>query len=420
MVSQLFERLRSVIGALLCAAVLSACAGGSSAVTSTPQTAKTISAATGTIGHVFVIMLENKSYSETFGGNTAAPYLAQTLASQGAMLTNYYGTGHVSLDNYISFLSGQSPTVQTDNDCTTGYDTIAQTGTAAMSQVQGTGCIYPASVLTLADQLAAANLTWKGYMGDMGNDPARESATCGHPAVGTIDGTQTAEAPTAAIPGGDAYATRHDPFMYFHSIIDSASCKTNVVNLNAKLGSDLASLSTTANLTFITPNLCDDGHDSPCAIDGQTGGLSRINTFLQTWVPAILNSPAYKKDGLLIITFDESDYSTVAASSTTETISWSGTTCCGEQEGPNLGAFPQTQSIAAGAATISLVKSNYGGDQVGAVLLSKFIKPGTVSTTPYNHYSALASIENIFGLSHLGYAAAPGLVTFGSDVFTNL
>jgi hypothetical protein len=131
MVSQLFERLRSVIGALLCAAVLSACAGGSSAVTSTPQTAKTISAATGTIGHVFVIMLENKSYSETFGGNTAAPYLAQTLASQGAMLTNYYGTGHVSLDNYISFLSGQSPTVQTDNDCTTGYGERAHPGRSA-------------------------------------------------------------------------------------------------------------------------------------------------------------------------------------------------------------------------------------------------------------------------------------------------
>jgi len=418
MLALLVERLRSVVGAFLCAAVLSACAGGSSTATPAPQS--TSKAATGTIGHVFVIMLENKSYSETFASSSAAPYLAQTLTSQGALLQDYYGTGHVSLDNYISFISGQSPTIQTDNDCTTGFDTITQTGTAAMNQVQGTGCVYPASVLTLADQMSAAGLTWRGYMGDMGNDPARESATCGHPAVGTIDGTQTAEAPTAAIPGGDAYATRHDPFMYFHSIIDNAaSCASNVVNLNTNLGKDLTSLSTTRNLTFITPNLCDDGHDSPCAIDGQTGGLSRINSFLQTWVPAILNSPAYKKDGLLIITFDESDYSTVAASGTTETIAWSGATCCGQQEGPNLGAFPQTQSIAEGAETIKLVKSNYGGDLVGAVLLSKFIKPGTVSTTPYNHYSTLASIENIFGLSHLGYAAASGLATFGSDVFTN-
>ena len=59
-------------------------------------------------------------------------------------------------------------------------------------------------------------------MGDMGNDPARESATCGHPALGVgTDNTNTAEAPSAAVPLGDAYATRHDPFMYFHSIIDS-------------------------------------------------------------------------------------------------------------------------------------------------------------------------------------------------------
>jgi len=413
------ERLRRIAGAFLCAAVLSACAGGSTAASSTPQTGQAKSAATGSIGHVFVIMLENKSYAETFSAKSAAPYLAQTLTAQGALLQNYYGTGHVSLDNYISFISGESPTVQTDNDCTTGFDTITQTGVASMNQIQGTGCIYPANVLTLADQMSAAGLTWRGYMGDMGNDPARESATCGHPAVGTIDGTQTAEAPTAAIPGGDAYATRHDPFMYFHSIIDSASCASNVVNLVNNLGQDLTSVATTRNLTFITPNLCDDGHDSPCAIDGQPGGLSRINTFLQTWVPAIVNSPAYKKDGLLIITFDESDYSTVAASGATETISWSGATCCGQQEGPNLGAFPQTQSIADGPETINLVKGSYGGDLVGAVLLSKYIKPGTVSTTPYNHYSTLASIENIFGLSHLGYAAASGLATFGSDVFTN-
>jgi hypothetical protein len=257
-------------------------------------------------------------------------------------------------------------------------------------------------------------------MGDMGNDPARESATCGHPAIGSIDETQTAEAPTPTVPAGDAYATRHDPFMYFHSIIDSPLCTTNVVNLNSSLQSDLASVSTTANLTFITPNLCDDGHDSPCAIDGKPGGLPRINTFLSKWVPIILASPAYQKDGLLLITFDESNYTTVAASGATETISWSGATCCGEQEGPNLGAFPQTQSVTVGPETIDLVKASFGGDLVGAVLLSKFIKPGTVSTTPYNHYSALMSIEDIFHLSHLGYAGAPGLAGFGKDVFTNL
>ena len=59
--------------------------------------------------------------------------------------------------------------------------------------------------------------------------------------------------------------------MYFHSIIDSPNCGQNVVNLN-KLTTDLQSISTTANFNLITPDLCDDGHDSPC-VNGQPGGL---------------------------------------------------------------------------------------------------------------------------------------------------
>jgi hypothetical protein len=59
-----------------------------------------------------------------------------------------------------------------------------------------------------------------------------------------------------------------------------------------------------------------------------------------------------------------------------------------------------------------------GGGQIGAVLVSRFIKPGTVSNIPYNHYSLLRSIEDFFDLGHLGYAGQNGLKTFGSDVFT--
>ena len=51
------------------------------------------------------------------------------------------------------------------------------------------------------------------------------------------------------------------------------------------------------------------------------------------------------------------------------------------------------------------------------MILSPFVKPGTVSDVAYNHYSTLRWIEDQFGLPHLGYAAANGLVTFGEDVF---
>jgi phosphatidylinositol-3-phosphatase len=388
---------------------------------SSNSTALTPNVATGKVKHVFVIVLENENYTTTFGPNTKAPYLAQTLASQGALLSGYYGTGHVSLDNYISMISGQAGTPQTITDCATYADFTLTGQTYVGSQAAGTGCVYPASVKTLPDQMKAANLTWKGYMGDMGNDPTRENAACGHPTLNTADLTQIAEAPSASVPQGDQYATRHDPFMYFHSIIDSSDCAKNVVNLNANLQNDLASVSTTANLTFITPNLCDDGHDSPC-VTGAPGGLVSANAFLQKWIPIITASPAYQQDGLIIINFDESSYSTVNVSNGSEAIVFAGKTCCNQQPGPNLGTYPQSQTIAlAGTtATYTITYQNYGGDNTGAVLLSPFIKPGTVSTVPYNHYSMLRSVEDIFGLTHLGYAGDSSLVPFGKDVFSNL
>jgi hypothetical protein len=88
---------------------------------------------------------------------------------------------------------------------------------------------------------------------------------CSHPALNTQDTTQKATATSE-------YATRHNPFVYFHTIIDDPNyCAANDVPLTG-LQTDLASAATTPNLVFITPNLCHDGHDSPCA-DGEPGGL---------------------------------------------------------------------------------------------------------------------------------------------------
>src|ERR1700744_3047482 len=72
------------------------------------------------VKHVFVIVLENKDFSQTFGTSTQDPYLQQTLVPMGGLLNAYYGTGHVSLDNYISMISGQAPTPDTDDDCIPG------------------------------------------------------------------------------------------------------------------------------------------------------------------------------------------------------------------------------------------------------------------------------------------------------------
>jgi phosphatidylinositol-3-phosphatase len=325
--------------------------------------------------HVFVVNLENKGFDETWGPASTAPYLSQTLRAQGVLLTQYYGIAHNSLGNYIGQLSGQGPNPQTQSDCQIFTDFVAS-GTAAPGQAVGQGCVYPSTVATVADQLQAKSLSWKGYMEDMGTP-------CRHPALGAVDDTQKAEV-------GDQYAARHNPFVYFHSIIDSPSCAQRNVDLSA-LTTDLASASTTPSLSYITPNLCNDAHDAPC-VDGQPGGLVSADAWLRTWIPRITSSPAFRKDGVLVITFDESDSPQSDASA-----------CCGEGAGPNT---PAPGVVGP------------GGGRVGALVISRFVRPGTSTSTPYNHYSLLASVEELFGLPRLGYAAAPGLDRFGRDVYT--
>src|SRR6202047_3619099 len=212
----------------------------------------------GRIGHVFVIVLENEGFDTAFGTaaqqNPATQYLSQTLPGQGVLLNQYYGTGHVSLDNYIAMISGQSSTVQTHVDCTF-YDDFKLTGVDPNgNQAIGTGCVSPHQFKTLAIHLAAARWTWRGYMEDMGLNPKLEQTTCGQPldpqgkaALNELDDTQGAE----KTPGGDQYAARHNPFVYFHSLIDSGECAKNVVNFN-QFAQDLQHESTTPTFVFIT------------------------------------------------------------------------------------------------------------------------------------------------------------------------
>jgi phospholipase C len=339
------------------------------------------------VRHVFVLVLENKSYEASFGPQSPAPYLAHELAPRGALLTQYFGIGHYSLDNYIALISGQAPNEATQMDCPMFDEFRAQApGLDSHGQLRGAGCVYPRLVQTLPDQLEAAGFTWKAYMEDMGNDPQRERAACAHVQIGAPDPTDGAQL-------GDQYANKHNPFVYFHSIIDDPRrCDAHVVNLR-ELTHDLTAIASTPNYVFITPNLCSDGHDDPC-VDRRRGGAVEAQRFLRTWVPRIVHSAAFRADGLLIITFDESGGLNGAASAS----------CCGEQ--PLSGA-----RYAPGL-------SGPGGGRIGAVVLSPFVKPGTVSDEPYNHYALLATIEALFGLPRLGYAGEPSLKIFGPDVFS--
>jgi hypothetical protein len=283
-------------------------------------------------------------------------------------------------------VSGQASNPITQADSPTFMDVFPGT-IGADGQAVGQGSVYPPAVKTIADQLEAKKLTWRGYMEDMGNGPANQSKTCRHPAPNATDPTQNAR-------NGDQYAARHNPFVYFHSIIDDQKrCDANDVPLD-RLPNDLKSIASTPNYSFITPNLCNDGHDAPC-VDGKPGGLKSADEFLKLWVPRILDSPAYKAGGMLIVTFDEAEATGDEADARS---------CCAQPAGPNT---PNPGGPVIGS----------GGGLIGAVLLSPWVRPGSINSTPYNHYSLLRSVQALFGLGPLGYSGQAGLRAFGDDVY---
>jgi hypothetical protein len=340
------------------------------------------------VKHVFIVVLENENASSTFGKHSEAPYLAHRLKGRGAYVPNYYGVAHNSLTDYVAMVSGQAANVETQADCQVFSEFFPATP-APDGQYRGRGCVYPTQVETIANQLEDSGYTWKGYMEHMNAAaPPGKEEPCRHPGLNQPDDTQHAEV-------GDQYATRHNPFVYFHSIIDFPTCKRHDVDLS-HLRPDLRSRGRTPNYSFIVPNLCHDGHDEPC-VNGEPGGLRSANRWLRKWMPRILHSQAFGHRGLLIVTFDEAEGSGSDADSSA---------CCGEEPGPNV-TPPNTPGA---------LNPGPGGGRVGAVMVSPCIKPGTVTRYEYNHYSLLRSLERNFRLPFLGYAGQDGLRPFGGDI----
>jgi hypothetical protein len=163
------------------------------------------------------------------------------------------------------------------------------------------------------------------------------------------------------------------------------------------LGGDLAHEGRTANFTYIAPGACDDGSPTQCA-PGKASGMAAADAFLRRIVPKILASKAYKKDGLLAITVDQAPVSGEYADSSS---------CCGQPRFPNLPA-----------PTGSAALSPSGGGQVGLLLLSPFIRKSGLVQDTYSHYSLLATVEQAFGLSKLGYAGLSEVKPLSASLFS--
>jgi len=221
-------------------------------------------------------------------------------------------------------------------------------------------CIFePPTDRNLGDQLEARHRDWKAYMESM-------PGPCAHPtSAGPID------------PYLVGYATRHNPFVYYRDVVGpdiskvSARCAAHDVPY-PQLAEDLAA-KRAANYSLIVPDTCNDGHDR-----GEDCSLPTADKWMAANVPTILKSHDFRHHGALIITFDESEGSDRRG-------------CCG----------------------------NSSGGKIATVVVSPFVtRPGSHSSTPYNHYSVLRTVEDVFGLPCLGHACDRSITPFGRDVWS--
>lgn len=333
----------------------------------TPQVPETPTPEAGRVKHVFVVSLASSGYEAAFGATPQMPYLASTLRPKGVLLSNYSLLDDSSLANSIAAVSGQPPNAATKADCPTYDEFPSSAKTDSKGVVAGSGCVYPVSTISVADQLPSGRFSWHAYLEGMA-DPTGKPANCVHPEPGA-----------AETPATGGYSSRQNPFAYFHSLLDLGDCSSDDVPLS-ELEKDLQKTSTTSNYSYIAPNLCNAGVAGQCP-EGAAGGAAAADAYLSQLVPKILASPAYKKDGLLIVTF-------------------------GSVNPPAAGAAAEAEPL-----------------KVGTLLVSRFATAGSTDATAYDPYSLLRSTEDLFGLPHLGDAgpakvksfAAPLLGTDGGD-----
>lgn len=301
----------------------------------------------GPIQHVFLISLASPGYDATFGTASQLPYLSGTLRQQGVLLTNYSLLDTAPLPNGIATVSGQPPSAATKAGCPRYEE-----------------CIQEVETLTLADQLVGARLHWHGYIEAMQN-PEAKAESCVKP-----------EPEAAVTPTPSGYSPLLNPFIFFHSLLDLGDCDENDVPLDALAG-DLRKTEKTANFTYISPSLCNAGFRGNCP-EGTPDGPAAADAFLAKVVPEILASPAYKKDGLLIVSFGAAD--------------------------PAAAADPAT-------APADPLK-------VGGLLLSPLLTPGGTDGAAYDPYSTLRSIEDLFALEPLGKAGGAKVKSFSGAFLT--
>jgi hypothetical protein len=249
--------------------------------------------------HVVVVVMENEEAGSVIGSRSA-PY-ANALARRYGLATRSFAITHPSLPNYLALTSGATDGIT--SDCTSCH----------------------VGARNIVDQLEATRVSWRAYLEDQPR-------------------------PCFTGAGSAGYAKKHNPFIYYDDVARNPSRCRHLVGFG-ELSADLRA-DRLPTFAWITPNLCDDGHD--CAV-------ATADRFLSRTVPLLLRELG--PHGFLVLTWDE------------------GTTddgCC------------------AGAAA---------GGHIATIVAGPDVRPHAVDGQAVDHYGVLATIEHALGLPPLGFAA---------------
>jgi phospholipase C len=270
---------------------------------------------------VFLIMMENHNWSDV-KNSPSAPYINQTLLPMASYAEQYFNPPgiHPSEPNYLWLEAGTNFGISNDDDPTVNHQSTTQ------------------HLVTLLD---TAHISWKSYQEG-------------------ISGT------VCPLIGDGLYAPKHNPMIFFDDVTNTNDPNSSYCIAHVRPYSELVTdlqQNTQARYNFITPNLCNDMHNTCAPLNDS---VMQGDTWLAQNLPAILNSQAYKNGGIVFITWDEGE----------------------------------------------------GGDgPIGMIILSPEAKGGGYSNTiHYTHSSLLRTLQEIFGVTPLLGDAAQA--TDLSDLFT--
>jgi hypothetical protein len=272
----------------------------------TPTTLKSATTSPNSVkhpAHIMLIVLENRESNEIIGASQA-PFFNELAAKYG-FAAQSFGRTHPSLPNYLELISGT---------------TFGITSDCESCQVTGDN---------LATQLQSAGIAWGAYFQNMPYRCYLEDSYQG------------------------LYAKKHNPFIYFKNLSEQSDMCDNLQPYGNLL-SQIAN-SSAPDFIWVTPNLCNDGHDCPNAA---------IDSFLSSFVPTVMKSTWFANNAAIIITFDE------------------------------------------GASDLGCCRYADGG-HIATIVISSEIHKHLISNTPVDTPGILSSIESVYNLPKLNEANNP-------------